>query len=1250
MFGSTEGSQNNPQDPSIRPGSAFAPEFLIRHLPIAAYTCDAEGLITGYNEVAQGIWGRAPKLHDPEHRYCGSFRLYSADGRPIDHDQCWMALALQSGKEFTGQEIRIERPQGDFRIVLAHAVPFHSDSGELLGAINYLVDITQQKQAEESLLEKERKYREVIETTSPATGTNFFRTLVQRLASAAGVDIAFIARLEPTDPSTATTLAAVACGKLIENFSYKVEGNPCGPVIENQLPQVSQGVGEQFSKRTLFPKWDIHSYMAVPLFGSTGNPLGLIALLHQEDIPHPDHAKTLLSLAAVRTGTEIERATALEALRRKTHFIETITEASPHAMYVFDLVDRRPIWTNNKIFDELGYSLEQLQRMGEDLYSAVLHPDDLARMSSLLARWNTAADDDILETHFRMKSAAGTWRWFEAHNAVFTRDPDGTVRQIIGITQDVTERKHSEEALREREARYTGLFQAIPSAVFVCDNDAIIQEYNSRAAELWQREPIRGDPNEINCGAVALYDLSGRLIPRSKSPVTEVLETEVATEKLKIWMERPDQSRILVEANFAPLLGSNGEMLGVIASFEDVTEVEQFQRRVQESEERYRSVVELCPEPIAIIQDGKVMYVNTAGAQVVGFDSPSELIGQSLLKLLHPDDVGKSRERLARVFETGQSVPLEQFRVQHRDGQWRVLESRAGPCHFQGAEAIQVVVRNITERIATEHSLRRIGAFRETIIRTAAEGICVCFPIPTFPFLAFTIWNDRMTEITGYTIEEINQLGWYQALYDDPQVRKLAAVRISKMHEGEDLLAEEWEIRRKDGQRRTLSISTSAVEMERIPNRSPNPADSPSTGESDADTFTPTGMRGVVALMQDVTERKQAEHEQRKLEEQMRHAQKLESLGILAGGIAHDFNNLLTSILGYSELAELELPADALQVSPFLKEIKNATLHAAELTKQMLAYSGRGKFDIQIISLDTIVRDLAQLLLAVVSKKSTFELALEPALIEADVSQIRQVVMNLITNASEALDGKEGVIRIATGITEMDTKTLWSPFLQTDLPAGQYAYLQVADTGCGMSQEVLAKVFDPFFTTKFTGRGLGLAAVLGIVRGHKGTLHIDSEVGKGTTFRIYLPSLEEPDQQLTSQTSSPRDVPVAKGKILVVDDEHSIRSLLTRMLTRAGYDVLPTCDGAEALEVIAQQGNQISGILLDLTMPRIDGWEVAETLSTRGVRIPILMMSGYAQLEVPAACSGAAIEGFLQKPFQPQDVLNRVLKMTGKHP
>ncbi len=403
------------------------------------------------------------------------------------------------------------------------------------------------------------------------------------------------------------------------------------------------------------------------------------------------------------------------------------------------------------------------------------------------------------------------------------------------------------------------------------------------------------------------------------------------------------------------------------------------------------------------------------------------------------------------------------------------------------------------------------------------------------------------------------------------------------------------------------------------------------------------GVAGIVINARDVTERLKAEEDRHRLETQMREAQKLESLGMLAGGIAHDFNNLLMGIMGNAGLALLHLE-DTHPAHKRVKQIELASLRASELTNQMLAYSGKGRFLVQTLDLARLLEEMASLLQTVVSKKANLRIEAIPgrALIEADATQIRQVVMNLITNASDAQGELGGTITLRAGLIDSGPEI---PCLAGTPPVGPAAFLEVADQGAGMEPETLERIFDPFFTTKFTGRGLGLSAVLGIVRGHHGAIQVKSTPEKGTTFRLTFPLSERRPEVVASDPTQAELH--GEGLILIVDDEPQVRQVAKGSLDHAGFEVLEAEDGLIALELFQQHRARIRAILLDLTMPHMDGHEVKRRLRTLDPEVPIVLTSGYSATEAEDSIQGPK-DRFIQKPYRPKELIALVIEAARK--
>jgi two-component system, cell cycle sensor histidine kinase and response regulator CckA len=405
-------------------------------------------------------------------------------------------------------------------------------------------------------------------------------------------------------------------------------------------------------------------------------------------------------------------------------------------------------------------------------------------------------------------------------------------------------------------------------------------------------------------------------------------------------------------------------------------------------------------------------------------------------------------------------------------------------------------------------------------------------------------------------------------------------------------------------------------------------------------------VRGAVGAFIDITSRKRAEDERQHVERKLLDTQKLESLGVLAGGIAHDFNNLLTGILGNACLARMELAPDS-RMHHHLEQVEKASMRASELCKQMLAYSGRGRFIVERIDLNRVVEETADLLRLSIAKTSIlkFDVANVATPVLVDATQIRQVLMNLVINASEALGERSGVVRLATGLLRIDASEMQTLTLAAEMREGDYAFIEVSDTGAGMSKETMAKIFDPFFTTKFTGRGLGLAAVLGIVRGHHGGIRVRSEPWKGTTFSVFLPCAEgrAPEAPVAYGAA---DGWRAHGRALVIDDEDTSRTVAARMLEKMGFEVDTEGDGETALERFSRDPSLYAIVVLDLTMPRLDGVQTFEALRALRPDVRVLLMSGFNEQDATTRFAGRGLADFIQKPFRPDLLLSKVRRIV----
>ncbi|MBF0207974.1 MAG: response regulator [Oligoflexia bacterium] len=423
--------------------------------------------------------------------------------------------------------------------------------------------------------------------------------------------------------------------------------------------------------------------------------------------------------------------------------------------------------------------------------------------------------------------------------------------------------------------------------------------------------------------------------------------------------------------------------------------------------------------------------------------------------------------------------------------------------------------------------------------------------------------------------------------------------------------------------------------------------------------------RVLITVHRDITEYRHIVDEHMELERRLLHAQKLESIGVLAGGIAHDFNNLLMTIAGNIDLAKSYTSTTSVSYS-CLESALNATKRAADLTRQMLAYAGKGKFNIVEFSLNELLTENSEIFRASIPRTTIFDLQLSPnlPLISGDSGQIQQIIMNLITNAAEAIDNRPGTITLKTGVQFCDEAILQRSRV-TEIPAaGEFVYLEVTDTGCGMDKETLEKLFDPFFTTKFAGRGLGMSALQGIIKEHYGAIIVDSKIGVGTTIRVFFPvmvatmmlkdkfspiSLQEEKEEILTDSPHYSSVSTPSLKkletILIVDDDAAICNICRIMVEVQGYQAMVAADGEEAIEIFRTHTDTIKYVLLDLTMPKIDGYETFKILKQIRPDVKVIISSGYGEESATKRFTGLGLAGFLQKPYQIEKLRNELKRL-----
>jgi len=589
------------------------------------------------------------------------------------------------------------------------------------------------------------------------------------------------------------------------------------------------------------------------------------------------------------------------------------------------------------------------------------------------------------------------------------------------------------------------------------------------------------------------------------------------------------------------------------------------------------------------------------------------LLGRPVFECLHPEDQERCKSDCTELMNGGRlSCALEARALRPDDSEiWIQLNGTPIMDRGQLPLHIQVIVRDISQAQAVAQSLKD----SEEKFRTLSDNIN-CGVFLYTDVLHYV--NPGMEAITGYMAEELLGQPIWKPVHPDEQ--DLVRQRGEARRRGEPVPNRYvLKLLHKDGH----TIHTDFI----------------------ARAVTLGGQVYGLGTAFDITDRVMAAEDRLRMERQILEAQKLESLGLLAGGIAHDFNNLLTVILGNASIILEEAPPKSL-LQACATTVVDTCHRASDLTRQMLAYSGKGRFVVEPTDLNTTVKSIASLVESALPKLITlrYELGQDLPGLDADRTQMQQVILNLVTNAGESMADGSGIITLRTGFQQLEEADIASSYPGQELQPGPYLFLDVTDSGMGMDEATKAHIFEPFFTTKATGRGLGLAAIQGIVRGHKGGIWIYSVPGKGTTFRVLLPALGAPVAVAAEAFTLPDDWR-GSGLVLVVDDEEPIRAMAATALKRVGFDVVEASNGREGIEAFRRHASELRAVLLDLVMPVMGGEAALEAMMRIAPGVPVILSSGYeGDSQSLGITSGRP---FLQKPYTITELVEKVRNVVG---
>lgn len=913
-----------------------------------------------------------------------------------------------------------------------------------------------------------------------------------------------------------------------------------------------------------------------------------------------------VTYASARDITKLRRAE--EELAASNEFSASVIESMQDGFSVLD-VRGKAVDANPALCQMTGYSRDEL--VGVAAPHPYWPPEEYERIQTALQA-TLRGDFADFELVFMRKNGE---RFPVLVSPFAVRNRRGETISYSATVKDITERKRAELAVRDSEQRFRAIFeQAAVGVAMIDSNTGRFLSVNQRTCDIARltREQML---------ATTFMDLTHPDdLPADLASMEKLKAGELRTFTMEKRYLHPDGSVTWINLTVSPMWAPGETPTRHIAVVEDISAHKHVEHALRENEEKFRALFENSSDAIFLARDAKVIDCNRRTLEIFGCTSREQIIGCSPADLSAPVQANgrNSAEVAAEKIKAAMMGQPQRFEWIHqrRDGVPVITEVTLNSVTLGHEALLQVIVRDISARKRAEEALRESNELFALFMRHSPIYAFIKVVSPTVSRVLQA--SDNFRDMIG--VAGPDMVGKTMADLFPPD---LAA----------KFTADDWAV-----------VSSGKVLK----------VDEELNGRSYTSIKFPIIQGGITLLAGytiDITERKQAQLEREKIVRKMQETQRLESLGVLAGGIAHDFNNLLTGIMGNASLASLDLPKDS-PIQTYLEPIAKAASRAADLCKQMLAYSGKGRFVVQSLDLGELVEDTTEMLRLSISKKANLRFQLETGLppVEVDATQVQQVVMNLVINASEAIGDKGGTVTLSTGVARLDRDNVQNLLSGPELSEGLFVYLDVSDDGCGMSPETQARIFDPFFTTKFIGRGLGLAAVLGIVRGHKGALNVTSQPGQGTTFRILFPAASGDsgaDAAVSAVPSSRREAWVGRGTVLVVDDEETVRTTLVSMLEFLGMEAVLAFDGQDAVDVFRSDPGRFALVMLDLTMPHMDGEQAFAELRKIRPDVRVVLMSGFNQADAFSHFPGPRPERFLQKPFRMESLRESLRGMMG---
>jgi PAS domain S-box-containing protein len=883
--------------------------------------------------------------------------------------------------------------------------------------------------------------------------------------------------------------------------------------------------------------------------------------------------------------SELAHRRAEEELREKTRLNQILLDAFPCVAFLLR-PESREIVASNAAAVKVG------ALPGTHCYSTWGQRQDPCPWCLAPTLWGTGEAQ-----HLEVEALGITW---DAHWIPIAED------LYMHFAFDITEWKRAEEKLRKSEEKYSILVENAGEAIFVAQ-EGMLKFVNPRTTEMsgYSLEELTSRP------FTEFIHLDDRALVLER--YTKRLQGEVLPSTYAFRIIHRSGDTLWVELNV--VLIDWGGKPATLNFLTDITERKRAQEALRRSKEELRLTLDATTDGIWKWNFmTNELYFSPRYYTVLGYE-PDEFPPnyESWQNLIHPDDLQSALGVAEKYLKTKPDKYENEFRLKTKDGGYRWIRTRGRVAErSQDGNALLLIGNHedITERKRAEEALRETNDKLTRAQRVAHIGSWEDY-LPTNELH----WSEEMYNIIGFPPNTPINLVEAAQVFPPEELERFQQAVSTTINEDAPY-SMDYKIVRLDGSVRYIHDEGEVIRDEH--------------GRA-------IWMFGTT---QDITEWKRLEGERLEMERRLQYSQRLESLGVLAGGLAHDFNNILMAIMGNLEMAQMNLEASS-KPRRYIEAAFKASRRAAEITRQMLAYSGRGAFVVKPTDLSAVVDEMGDLLRSSISKTVSLQFNLCRSLpsVTADSEQMEQIIMNMVINASEAIGEGASVVTVRTGVEACEESYLERSRVEEKPSPGRFVFLEVSDTGCGMDEETQRCLFDPFFTTKFTGRGLGMSAVVGIVRGHKGAIVVESEVGRGTTIRVLFPAPwaggEEarPREEAVSVPSGEGVVGGFSGTVLVVDDEEAVCDLCREELEGFGFTVLTAEDGEEGVRVFREHGGEITCVILDFMMPKMDGVAAFKELTRIRPDVRVILSSGYDQQEALRLFAGQGLSGFIQKPY-----------------